>query len=129
MTTEPIDDVREPHVKPFADWLAAQRNGQAATEWAEAMIELQQAVETHQKKGTVTFTVTLTPAGPAYAVTDEIKLTLPKAPPEPSLFFGDEDGNLVRTDPRQQSFGGLREVAVETEAGIREVDVQTGEIR
>lgn len=56
-------------------------------------------------------------------MSDEIKLKLPEFDREASLFFADDDRNLVRTDPRQLTFESLREVPPP-----RGVNIATGEV-
>lgn len=116
-------------IKPFNEFLIEQRKGDAALEWGERLNELVEAVTLHQKKGRMTITIDVTPVGSraALEVIDEVKLTLPKAPPEGSLFFADDEGNLCRSDPRQTSFEGLRDVSVSGEAD-KVIDVATGEV-
>ena len=80
-----------------------------------------------RKKGSLTLTVSVEPMpnsdGNALVVKDEIKLKLPEFARDASLFFADDDRNLVRQDPRQLTFEGLREVP--PPAGV---DPKTGEV-
>lgn len=110
--TDTPPDVPVRVVKPFADWLAQQRSGDAATEWAEALAELVESVELVNKKGSVTFTVLVNPSkGGSVIVADDITIRPPKPDLEASLFFYDDSHNLVREDPRQQKFTGMRDVS------------------
>ena len=114
-----------PHIRPFADWLRDQARGTSHEELSEGLRDLVAKVKDTGKKGTITYVVTVEPMpksdGNALLVSDEIKIKLPEFAREASLFFADDDGNLVRNDPRQLAFESLREVPP------RGVDPKTGE--
>jgi len=101
-------------VRPFADWLRDQSRGKTHDELSEGLRDLVAKVIDTGKKGTLTLVITVEPMpksdGNALVVTDEIKLKLPEFAREASLFFADDDRNLVRSDPRQLAFESLREV-------------------
>lgn len=101
-----MTDTDQGTVRPFADWLAEQRNGVAATELAEALHDLIAAVGEHVKAGKLVLTIDVAPAtkGDAsiLAVTDTITVKAPKGERGASLFFTTDGGNLSRQDPRQQ---------------------------
>lgn len=97
-------------IRPFADWLAEQRGGVAASEASEALNELLEAVMEHGKAGDLTLVVHVKPAGTgAVFVVDEIRLKKPQPEKAAALYFVDDDHNLSRHDPRQQRLP-LREV-------------------
>lgn len=100
--------------RPFADWLRDQSRGKTHDELSEGLRDLVAKVIDTGKKGTLTLVITVEPMpksdGNALVVTDEIKLKLPEFAREASLFFADDDRNLVRNDPRQLVFDSLREV-------------------
>lgn len=108
--------------RPFAAFLADQRQGHAAAEASEGLNSLIEAVVEHGKAGTLSLVIKVRPAGSGHHtvfVTDEVKLNLPTGDREQALFFVDDDCNLCREDPRQMSFEALRSVP----------DPETGEIR
>jgi len=114
-------------IRPFADWLRDQSRGKTHEELSEALRDLVAKVIDTGKKGSLTLTVSVEPMpnsdGNALVVKDEIKLKLPEFARDASLFFADDDRNLVRQDPRQLTFEGLREVP--PPAGV---DPKTGEV-
>lgn len=115
-------------IRPFTEFLIAQRSGDLLVEIGRELADLVDAVETHRKKGTLTLTLTLVPQGKgnALAVLDDVTTKPPRAERDGSIWFADEDGSLTRTDPRQQTFeDGLRVVEDEPERELR--DVETGD--
>ncbi len=114
-------------IRPFVDWLRDQARGTSHDELSEALRDLTAKVKDTGKKGTLTYVVTVEPMpksdGNALLVSDEIKLKLPEFAREASLFFADDDNNLVRNDPRQLTFESLREVPAP-----RGVNPSTGEV-
>jgi hypothetical protein len=104
-------------VKPFADVLREIRAGQVADQAATDMQHLVAAVREHGKKGTLTLTITVEPMKgneDALAVSGDVALKAPKAAPKAAIFFADDDGNLLRDDPRQVALPGLRRVDLDT---------------
>lgn len=104
--TPPPEDARV--VRPFADWLIEHNHGETAVEAAAELHDLIEQCEALNKAGTLTLTIKLVPAGKkvgVFATTVEIASRPPKPEPEPSMFYVDADGNLTRTDPRQQALG------------------------
>jgi hypothetical protein len=99
--------------RPFADFLAEHNQGAGHRQAGEALQRLVAAVQDTGKKGSVTIKVDV-----AQMKDDETLLVttvtvtekLPVASPKPAIFYADDEGNLTRTDPRQLSFDGLKEV-------------------
>lgn len=103
----------EKHVRPFADWLREQSNGEAHDELTEGLNELVAAVLTHEKAGDLTLTIKVKPAGHGsntLFVTADVKVKAPRGQRTASLFFADRNHNLLRDNPNQMTFEGLREV-------------------
>jgi hypothetical protein len=113
-----------PRVRPFSDFLLEQAKGHSHVELSEGLRDLVNRVQDTGKKGSITYVVTVEPTKgtDALTVSDEIKLRLPEHDRDASLFFSDEDGNLVRTDPNAMVFESLREVPP------RGVNLSTGEV-
>lgn len=111
------------HVRPFADWLAEQRNGHAAAELSEAFNDLIEAVAEFGKSGSLTFTVKVAPASKgdvvSVLVTDTITLKAPEGERPQSVFFVDSDANLTRQNPMSPSLP-LREVPRAGDDELRE---------
>jgi hypothetical protein len=117
------------HARPFADWLREQSGGDTHEELGEGLHDLIARVRDTGKGGKLTLTVSIKPLKDdlnVLIVTDEIKLSLPEHDRKGSMFYADDDNNLVRNDPRQLSFDSLREVPPPTHA---DVDQTTGEIK
>lgn len=113
------------HIRPFADWLRDQSNGETHDELTEGLNDLIARVRDTGKKGTLVLTVkvsTLKDDNNILHVTDEIKLNLPEHDRKGSVFYADDENNLVRNDPRQLTFESLREVPAPR------VNEQTGEV-
>jgi len=109
-TTGEITD--EPRVRPFGDWLREQAKGRSHDELSDGLRDLVTRVTDTGKKGTLTYVVTVEQMkdGDALIVHDEIKLKMPEHDRPASLFWRDDDGNLVRDDPAQLTFESLREI-------------------
>lgn len=117
---------KERFVRPFADWLQEQRKGLLAVELGEALNQLVEAVNMHDKAGKLTLTIGIKPGGKGNGaiviVTDDVTLKAPEAERESAMFFVDENGNLSRANPSQPSLP-LREVPAMSDE-IREATAQ-----
>lgn len=105
--TTPIIETEEaqPAINPaFISLLQQHRNGSILNDVADAVREVIEAVQLAGKAGKLTITFTMAPSGAtgAIIISDDIKVTLPKLPKQESLFFADDNGQLVRNDPRQR---------------------------
>ncbi len=113
-------------IRPFADWLREQSGGDTHEELGEGLHDLIARVRDTGKGGTLQLTVSVKPLKDdlnVLIVTDEIKLKLPEHDRKGSMFYADDDNNLVRSDPRQMTFDSLREVPPPSG-----VNTDTGEI-
>lgn len=114
-------------VRPFADWLREQAKGTTHEELGDGLHDLIQRVRDTGKAGSIHLTISVklleksNPDGPLL-IADEIKLKLPEHDRPASIFYTDEHGNPIRTDPQQLAFDSLREVPAN-------VDPKTGEIK
>lgn len=79
------------------------RRGAAVVDASEGLAEVVKAVRKTGKKGKLTITITVVPLnkGAAVDIVDEVNTKLPKPNMGSSLFFADDDGALMRNDPRQ----------------------------
>lgn len=118
-----IEEPEERQVRPFAQFVQEQRNGGLHGELSEVLAALNSAVILHQKKGTLTVTITIAPTKhPAMVeVTDEVKAKIPEADRGGALFYVDEEGNMHRSNPQQPSLP-LREAGPITRIVPREQD-------
>lgn len=111
------------HVRPFADWLAEQRNGHAAAELSEAFNDLVEAVAEFGKGGSLSLVVKVAPASKgdvvSVLVTDTVTLKAPEGERPQSVFFVDSDSNLTRQNPMSPSLP-LREVPRSDDDELRE---------
>lgn len=92
-------------IRPFAEWLIEQRDGKLAAELGEALNALVEAVNTHQKQGTLQVTIRIKPAAKALGMVNIADLVVLKAPEgerSESLFFVTPDANLSRMHPKQE---------------------------
>lgn len=110
-------------VRPFADFLREVGKGSVHDEMSEKLNDLVTAVEETGKGGSITLTLHVKPMEKgnvnALLVSDAITVKKPTTPRKASVFFPDA-GNLVRNDPNQMTFEGLRDVSGEREPDARE---------
>lgn len=117
---ETTDDER----KPFSSWLIEQSSGRTEAELTDGLRDLVHRVQDTGKKGSLTLVVTVEPMKDNVTmlmVSDEIKLKLPEHDRKASLFWSDDDGNLLRNDPNQRSL--FEEIA------DKKVNTSTGEVQ
>lgn len=92
-------------VRPFASVLQELAKGQVHSDASEALRELTTAVAEHGKKGTITVVIEVAPLpkgdGNTLIVSASVTSKPPRGETRPSVFYLDDDGNLVRDDPRQ----------------------------
>ena len=81
-------------------------NGATMNEFAAALSAINAAVREVGKGGEVTLTITVTPASKGNTdvvmVKSKVKAKLPEATRRQTVFYLDEDNQLVRNDPKQQ---------------------------
>ena len=104
------------NTRPFMDFLREHRSGLTHDELSEKLQELVAGVTTEGKAGTLTFTISIKPAGRDSGTLEvgcDVRTKLPKSPPGVSIFFATPENNLMRSDPRQQAME-LREITPAT---------------
>ena len=92
----------------FVETLKTVREGEALRDADEALGALVAAVQRTGKKGSVTVTLKIGPAGGSAEqvfVADKIDTNLPKPERNPTLFFPTSKNALVRFDPKQGVLG------------------------
>jgi hypothetical protein len=105
---------KKPQPMLFGAFLHQHRGAGLHNELGEELAAVTAAVIEHQKKGSVTVTLTVAPTKDdpgAVVISDEVKAKVPKATPLPSRFFSNEEGVLSRRDPRQPELTGLRDAS------------------
>ncbi len=118
-----IDELR--HIRPFGEWLTAQRQGALNVEAGFELNQLVEAVRDTNKGGTLILTIRIEPGkGNSLEVTDKVTIKPPQHDRETALWFADDHGNLTRVDPRQPQLP-LGPRAVPPPTGV---DADTGEI-
>lgn len=92
--------------RAFLNLITAHRNGSLITEVSKALKQVTAACQLTGKEGRVTLVMNLRPAtiGDTATLVFEpaVKATIPEVKPPGSIFYADDDFNLVREDPRQQ---------------------------
>jgi hypothetical protein len=110
----PMDETAEgpASVKPFAQFVQEMNNGAVHDDLSRQLQEIVAAAMDTGRKGTLTLRLTASPQKDELTmlVTADVVAKLPKHAAKPALFFPDEDGNLLRSDPRQLDMSALREV-------------------
>lgn len=90
----------------FLNILTNHRNGMLITDVSKAIRQVAAACQLTGESGKVTLTMKLRPAtvGDAATLVFEpvLKTTVPEVKQPGSIFYADDDYNLVREDPRQQ---------------------------
>jgi len=114
--------------RPFADVLREMSRGRSHDELSVALRRLVEAVEDTGKKGTLTYTITVTRMkdGLTLNVGDAISLKLPEHDRPVSIFWADREHNLTRSDPQQPELWGSHVMPAPVPEGV---DPDTGEIK
>jgi hypothetical protein len=102
-----VTDNEDRLVRPFAAWLQEQSNGLSHTQLSNNLHDLIGRVRETGKKGSMLYTVTISPydkTTDVLQVNDTIRLKLPEHDRRSSIFFPDSNGNLTRQDPNQLAF-------------------------
>lgn len=84
--------------------LTEHRRGEVWSELAAALREVAGAVQLVGKSGTVTLKIKLAVAqgtSNTLVISDDISKNIPKASKQGTIFYADENNNLVRNDPNQ----------------------------
>jgi hypothetical protein len=102
----------ERRTRPFADVYNALDLGSVHRDTSNKLRDLVEAVQETHKDGTLTITLKVfkSKIGGAIEIDAKVTAKLPEDKRATSLFFVDEDLNLVRDDPRQlaMNFGPVR---------------------
>lgn len=103
VTQPSTSDTVESTTQDFLAFLASISKGRTAKELGAKLQELVAAVEDTGKGGTLTARFTVKPAGKsgALTVTDEVIVKPPKLARPESIFFPDDNHNLLRSNPNQ----------------------------
>lgn len=112
MSDQPdLDHDSTGEVRPFAAVLQEIRKGNLHAELSLAVQEVVRAVKDTNKAGSVTLTLQIKPLKDnpdVLTVLDDVKVKRPVETRKPSIYFGDDEGNLTRSDPRQDPIPGVR---------------------
>ncbi len=95
--------VEKGHIDPsFTNLLQQHRQGGCLDELGQAMRDVIDAAQLTGNPGVITLKVMIDPTkSRAIEIYDDIKVTMPKAEKEGSMFFVGEGGALVRNNPNQ----------------------------
>ena len=107
--------------KTFLDVVTAHQSGDCISDLSAAIKQVTAAVQLTGRAGKVTLEMLLRPASGGSRATiifeTDIKTKIPKAEAQGSIFFADDDYNLVRDDPNQKKLD-LR-IAAEKDEELR----------
>lgn len=126
VTGEVVGDYADPPPVPqrtFASFVIEQRNGGLHAEASDCLAEVVKAVQDHGKGGSVIIKIDIKPGSKGtntLVVSDRVEVKVPQGDRPAALYFPDENGNLHRSDPRQQSLP-LRRVDVGAPSDLRRV--------
>jgi hypothetical protein len=110
VTTKSTKDTPEQNTteeqRPFGAFLHELAKGRTHEELSRALRELTSAVQDTRKPGSLTLRIDIKPHknDAAVTVSDKVTVKIPAFERLDSIFFVDDDANLVRNDPHQQSF-------------------------
>lgn len=91
----------------FANLLAGMKRGAVLGDLDDTLKEVVTAINATGKPGSITLKLKIVPEGnadsesPIYAITEDISVKKPRKSRGVAKFFGDEEGNLMRNDPKQ----------------------------
>lgn len=122
-TSKIIKDTESPApAGNFIALLQGKTGGVMLADLDEQLAQLVRTVQTTRKSGTLTYKVKITPnARAGVKIDDELSLKEPKAEAGVSFFFADENGALLKNDPRQTTLP-LRSVDDDEEQAPRVVN-------
>lgn len=120
------DEDQAPPVRAdlYTHTVATVRRGALADELTSKLAELVRACRETGNTGSLALTLKVKPdrAGETFDLEDSVKLTHPKPVRGKTLFFADDAGNLLRTDPRQPELAGLRSVPDERAGPLKKAE-------
>ena len=121
----------QPQLGGFLELLRNADRGRLLPEVEDAVREIVTAIEEHGGKGSLTLKFGIKRTTDAYFVNTSLDFNAPKPSRAETLMFADDEGRLMRTDPRQYDF----EESVTVHQGGRTAskepedhDPETGEI-
>lgn len=100
------DTEQQQEPRPFATFLLETNKGRSHEELSAGLHEVIAEVLNTGKAGSISYRVDIKPAAGVenmVTITDQIVRKVPRGERATSMFFVDDDGNLCRNDPRQQS--------------------------
>jgi hypothetical protein len=100
-----------PQVVPFSVYLVATDGGRTHAELTSQLHELVEAVLRTGKAGQLQLLVKVSPEdveNRRLSIVETVTSKLPQRAAKKSVFWADDDNNLVRNDPSQLQFGDLR---------------------
>lgn len=103
MTRKQDEKDEERRVAPFGETLLKLQRGKTHRELSKLLQDVTEAVVATHKPGTLTLTlkVAKSKASGMVEVVDTVTVKMPQAERSVSMFYVDDDSNLVRDDPRQ----------------------------
>lgn len=105
MSDKSTEDTEQTEPQDFAVTLYALNKGAVHTQLSKLMRELTDAVTSVKKAGKLQLTIGMKPHpgdDGAVFITADVKASMPKYDPKPSIFFVNSDSELVRDDPNKQ---------------------------
>lgn len=107
-------EAEAPPIKTVSSILMEHRGGGLHNEASEELQTVVKSVKETQKPGSLTITIKVEPAKDdedSVVLSDTLKVNAPRPSTKPSRWFTDDHGNVSRTNPRQESFSGLRDAS------------------
>jgi hypothetical protein len=88
--------------KQFTDVLSELDRGEVVAELTKQLYAVVEGIKETHKPGSVGVTLGLSMTGRgSLTVVAKVSSKVPEVPPDPTTFFVDEDGTLMRDDPKQ----------------------------
>ena len=97
-----MPDTASREVRPFTKFLHEQRRGALHDDLGTALADVCQAVVEHDRPGQITLTLKIRPSGDGMVqIADAVIAKPPVGEKAPSMFWVDQDGNVLRSNPAQ----------------------------
>ena len=121
-------EVIEPDPQHMAvDLMREFDDGETSVYATEKLRELMERCRRLGRKGTLTWTWTVTPAGEELAIGMLVVTKLPEPDAAVHTYFTDEDGNPTRDNPRKRPLPGFERVTGISRRAVRVTPNSTGE--
>lgn len=93
--------------RDFKDIIGDLDGGSVVEEATHQLRQVVRAARVAGKKGTLTLKIDVEPDGRQFVINAKVDAKLPVPAPAMTVFFADDDGDLTKSDPKQEPLRGL----------------------